>query len=113
MRMSDLVQARVLDPAGTEIGRVHDVRLVQDGPVLGTWGAALRVEGLIVGTQRVGNYLGYERSSLRGPWLVAAVVKWLHRKSAYVAWDDVESVEDHVVRIRRRKSELPPVPALS
>jgi sporulation protein YlmC with PRC-barrel domain len=112
MRMSDLVQARVLDASGTEIGRVHDVRLVQDGPILGTWGAAFRVEGLIVGSQPFGNYIGYERGTLRGPWLVATIVKWLHRKSVYVTWDDVESVEDRVVRLRRSKADLPPVPSL-
>ena len=113
MRMSDLVQATVCDSSGAVIGRVHDVRLVQDGPILGTWGAAFRVEGLIVGPQRVGNFLGYERGSLRGPWLVAAVVKWLHRESVFVPWSDVASVEDHVVRIRRTKANLPPVPALA
>ena len=34
MRLSDLLGAEVLDEAGGSAGRVHDVRLVQDGPVL-------------------------------------------------------------------------------
>ena len=35
MRLSELLGAEVLDEAGRSAGRVHDVRLVQDGPVLG------------------------------------------------------------------------------
>ena len=35
MRLSDLLGAEVVDQAGESAGRVHDVRLVQDGPVLG------------------------------------------------------------------------------
>ena len=45
MRLSDLLGADVVDEAGRHAGRVHDVRLVQDGPLVGSFGAALRVDG--------------------------------------------------------------------
>jgi hypothetical protein len=100
MRASDLVAARVLGPDGTYLGKVTDVRVVQDGPVLGTWGAAFRVAGLVVTKARAGNFLGYERDQMRGPWLVAALVRWLHRDDVFVHWPDVVAVEEHAVRVR-------------
>jgi sporulation protein YlmC with PRC-barrel domain len=112
MRASDLVGARVRDADGADLGTVSDIRLVQDGPVLGTWGAAFRVVGLVVAPPRTGSFLGYERGPVNGPWLVAKVVRWLHRDGVFVPWDDVESVADRVVRVARRRADLPPVPEL-
>jgi sporulation protein YlmC with PRC-barrel domain len=112
MRTSDLLGARVCGPDGTDLGTVTDLRMVQDGPILGTWGAAFRLTGLVVSHRGAGSFLGYERGSVRGPWLVATIVKWLHRDAVLVPWDDVESWADRCVRVRRRKAELPPVPPL-
>jgi sporulation protein YlmC with PRC-barrel domain len=112
MRASDLLGASVRDADGADLGTVSDVRLVQDGPMLGSWGAALRVTGLVVSPRHTGSFLGYERGNVSGPWLVERIVKWLHRDAVYVEWDDVESYGDRVVRVRRTKAELPPVPAL-
>jgi hypothetical protein len=66
MRLSDLLGAEVLDEAGRSAGRVHDVRLVQDGPVVGGFGAALRLDGLLVGRRAVGARLGYDRGKMKG-----------------------------------------------
>src|ERR671923_285859 len=49
----------VVNQAGGSAGHVHDVRLVQDGPVIGGFGASLRVDGLIVGPRSTGGRLGY------------------------------------------------------
>jgi sporulation protein YlmC with PRC-barrel domain len=38
MRLSELLGAEVVDEAGRSAGRVHDVRLVQDGPVVAASG---------------------------------------------------------------------------
>ncbi|HEU0130924.1 MAG TPA: PRC-barrel domain-containing protein [Mycobacteriales bacterium] len=112
MRASDLIGARVRDASGTDIGSVSDVRLVQDGPLLGAWGAALRVDGLVVSPPRTGGYLGYERGTVRGPWAVSALVRWLHRHARYAAWSDVETWEPGAVTLRCPAAALRPVPPL-
>lgn len=112
MRASDLVAARVYDADGTYVGNVSDVRVVQDGPPLGPWAAALRVDGLLVSPNNTGTYLGYDRGTVRGPWLVRRIVTWLHRHARYARWEDVESWGDATVRLRRTVAELPPVPPL-
>src|SRR4051812_37423509 len=112
MRTSDLLGARVSGPDGTDLGTVTDLRMVQDGPILGTWGAAFRLTGLVVSHRGAGSVLGYERGSVRGRWVVGTMVKWLHRDAVRVRGEDVGSWEDRCVRVRRRKAELPPVPPL-
>ena len=47
--ISDLLRSKVVDAYGQDLGSVNDVRLVQDGPALEGFGAALRIDGLIVG----------------------------------------------------------------
>ena len=42
MRLSELLGCVVVDERGRSAGRVHDVRLVQDGPPVGQFGASLR-----------------------------------------------------------------------
>jgi sporulation protein YlmC with PRC-barrel domain len=107
MRLTDLLGAEVVDQAGGSAGRVHDVRLVQDGPVLGGFGAALRLDGLIVGRRAVGARLGYERSEMRGPLLVKLVAGWLRHDGRYVPWDRVRAVEPHRIHISGSADDLP------
>ena len=45
MRLTDLLGVEVIDQEGRSAGQVHDVRLVQDGPLVGGFGASLRVAG--------------------------------------------------------------------
>jgi hypothetical protein len=68
MRLSDLLDSEVLDADGKTIGHVHDVRMAQDGPIQGTFGAALRVRGLVVGRPALGARLGWtaQRSRAHG-----------------------------------------------
>ena len=112
MRASDVLGAHVVDADGAYLGNVSDVRLVQDGPILGTWGAAFRVDGLVVSPNNSGSYLGYDRGTVNGPWLVKAIVQFLHRHAVYVPWDDVTSCGDRRIEVGRRKADLGPVPDL-
>jgi hypothetical protein len=89
VRLSDLLGATVFDADGVEVGRVRDVRMVQDGPIQGSFGAGLRVYGLVVGRIDVASRLGYERSGIDAPWLVAAIAHRLHRHGRYVPWEQV------------------------
>ena len=107
MRLTDLLGAEVVDRAGRSPGRVHDVRLVQDGPLLGGFGAGLRVDGLVVGRRAVGARLGFERRQVRGPLPVKLLAGWLRRDGRFVPWDRVEAVEEHRIHIAGSADDLP------
>jgi sporulation protein YlmC with PRC-barrel domain len=97
MRLSDLLEAEVVDRNGDRIGHVHDVRLIQDGPPLGTWGAALRLEGLVVGRGSIGTRLGITRPRMKGPWVLKLLFGRQRASRVLVPWDRVEEVgEDRI-----------------
>jgi sporulation protein YlmC with PRC-barrel domain len=91
----------IVDIAGRTSGKSHDVLMVQDGPVQGSFGAAFRVHGLQVGPWSVGSRLGFARSEVRGPLPLKAFFRWLHRKAHYVEWAEVRSIEDTTIRVGR------------
>jgi hypothetical protein len=107
MRLSDLLGAEVLDEAGRSAGRVHDVRLVQDGPVVGGFGAGLRVDGLLVGRRAVGARIGYERRKMKGPLPVRLLVGWLHHGGRYVEWERIPAIEPDRLLISGTVEDLP------
>src|SRR5215213_6633648 len=74
-RLNDLLQMSVQDLEGRRLGRVLDVRLDAESTKPGD---RIRVTGLVVGHGRPGSYLGYDRRSDMGPWLVRVLVRWLH-----------------------------------
>ena len=111
MRLSELLHSVVVDADGVELGSVDDVRLVQDGPMLSPFGAALRVEGLVVGHSAVGTRLGFGRKNVAGPWLLLRIFGALERRARYAPWELVEAFDDGVVRLRAPRSELGPPPA--
>jgi hypothetical protein len=106
VRLSDLLGSTVVDADGVEVGRVRDVRLVQDGPVQGSFGAGLRVYGLVVGKIDVASRLGYERAGIDAPWLVATIAHWLHRHGRYVPWDQVVGYDHRRIELSCAASEL-------
>lgn len=106
MRASELLRARVVDAEGADLGRVEDLRLVQDGPYVDGFGAAIRVDGMIVGKTTLAVRLGYDRHQVRGPALLRATFGALERRAHYVRWEDVEAVEDRRVRLRVAASDL-------
>jgi hypothetical protein len=109
MKLTDLLGKDVVDPSGKRLGRVEDLHLVQDGkPMLGG-DNAFRLHGLIVGRRSFGTRLGYvERPGFsgsrrtRGPWLIAVIIRALHRGAVYVPWNDVDEVSERCVRVVAR-----------
>jgi hypothetical protein len=108
MRLSELLGAEVVDQHGRSAGRVQDVRFQQDGPMVGSFGASLRVAGLIVGRASFGSRLGFDTGDVRGPLLVKLLVGWVGRDRRYVAWDRVVEVEVEAGRVGGSVDELRP-----
>ncbi len=109
MHLSDLLHSQVLDPDGVSLGSVDDVRMVQDGPLLLPFGAAFRVEGLMVGHRSIGTRLGYVRRGVKGPWLLRIIFTALERRACYVPWDDVVTWDGSAVHVAKRRDEFGPV----
>ncbi len=106
MRLSDLLDKEVLDERGESLGSVNDVRLVQDGPPQGDFGAALRVAGLIAGPGSVGSRLGFDQGLVPRPALLRALFTWLHRKRVFVPWERIAAIEEERIRIRGTRADL-------
>jgi hypothetical protein len=105
--LSELLRSDVLDVDGTSIGPVDDVRLVQDGPYVEGFGAALRIEGLVVGSGGLAVRLGFHRHGMRGPALLKAIFGALEARARFVAWDHVADWDGATVRLRCRVADLP------
>jgi hypothetical protein len=108
MRLSDLLGFTVFDSTGVEVGRINDVRLVQDGPYIEGFGAGLRVEGFVAGPGGVGERLGFHRGGVEGPWILRVIFRSLERRGRYVTWDKVTKMEDGTVRLSVPASTLRP-----
>ena len=106
MRLADLLRSELVDGAGESIGKIADVWLVQAGPPIGPFGAALRVDRLVAGPHGLGSRMGYERAGVDGPAPIAWFFHRRHAHRAVVAWEDVASVEPNRVRLRPREDAL-------
>ena len=99
MRLSDLLGASVVDQNGHTVGHVHDVEMIADGPTLGPFGPTLRVDRIVVGRGSIGERLGLDRESVRGPWMLKVLFKrrHLHR----IAWTDIDRGADGTLQVLR------------
>jgi sporulation protein YlmC with PRC-barrel domain len=104
VRLSELLRKEVVDERGARAGHVHDVRLLQDGPVNSGFDAAVRVHGLIVGRGGVAHRLGYGRGT-RGPWLLRVIAEGRH-KPLFVPWSQVRQIEGDRIVIRGSREDL-------
>lgn len=106
MRLSELLTCPVLDADGVRVGRVHDVRLLDDGPSLANGQPGFRVEGLVVGGSGLGVRLGYERHGLTGPWLLRWLFRRVEHRNLWVDVDQVGAWPGEHLRLRVPRSEL-------
>jgi hypothetical protein len=102
MQMSDVMGRPVADADGARVGKVADVRLVQDGPFVEGFGNGLRVDALVVGRGGVASRLGYVRGGVRGPWLLKVLAAALEGRAFLVPWADLEATDDGFVTTGRR-----------
>ncbi|WP_255767656.1 PRC-barrel domain-containing protein [Pseudarthrobacter sulfonivorans] len=99
MILGDLLGTPVHDSDGGRLGRVADARFVLDGPPQQLM-AEPRLLGLVVSPHSVSSFLGYERTGLTQPWPLAHMLRWRHRGSFLVMWEDIASVGEQSVRLR-------------
>ncbi len=107
VRLGQLLGLPVVAPAGAGLhrrSRVLDARVVRVPD-----GRRNVVDALVVGPGRPGALLGYDRRREPGPWLVATLVRWLHRHARVVAMGPgVElDVAHREVRVSERASVTP------
>jgi hypothetical protein len=105
--MGELLRSHVVDAGGRRVGSVHDVRLVQDGPDRGRFGAGLRVDGLVVGKGALAIRLGYHRAGVRGPFLLGRLFRALEGRARYVPWERVASHDGGELRLDCAIDQLP------
>ncbi len=106
MRLTDLLDSDVVDPAGRTLGHVHDVRLVQEGPVVGSSDATFRVAGLVVGGTAFGARLGFGRTNVQGPWLLKRLFERLHADARFVPWASVRAVTPGAIHVGVSAADL-------
>ena len=92
MLLSELLGVQVVTTDGDELGRVHDVVLVQDGPVGANGRAGLRLHALAVGSRSLGSQLGYSQGTVTGPWLLRRL---LHRPPRLIPWPAIVQRDEH------------------
>jgi hypothetical protein len=112
MRLASLIGSAVVDANGRDVGRVGDVWMSQDGPPAGPFGAALRVESLVIGRFGLASRTGYDRPGVRGP---APIAWYLRRQSAHrpaVRWAQIAAIEEGRIRLRVPLEELERPPSV-
>jgi hypothetical protein len=73
---------------------------VQDGHPIGTWGAAFRLDSIVVGASAVGVRLGFARGDVRGPWMLKAILARRHARLEEVPWAGVAAIEPGRLTVR-------------
>lgn len=97
MILSDLLGNPVHDASGCRVGRVVDARFRLAGRATP---AKAQLVGLVVSPRSASSYLGYERTTTSRPVVIDRFLRWRHRGSFLVAWEDVQRVSDTTVRLR-------------
>ena len=106
MIITELLGARVYGP--DFLGFVSDVRFRLDTE---STGQPAQLYGIIVSPHARSSSLGFERSGVRSPWPIAALVRWRHRGSFLARWGDIERIDVKRIQLRegfeRSSPELP------
>ena len=89
MILSDVIGAEVVDANEQSLGKVIDARFRLEG---GGDPSRARLVGIIVSPRGATSYLGYERTVASRPVILDRFLRWLHRGSFLVLWDDVQRI---------------------
>jgi sporulation protein YlmC with PRC-barrel domain len=99
MILSDLLDREVRSASGERLGVVVDVRFAVDGPPRQLLAQA-RLHGLIVSPRSHSSFLGYERTEVTRPALIAHLLHRRARGTFLVLWRDLASLEGDAVVLR-------------
>jgi hypothetical protein len=107
MQLSEILGLPVRDAGSEPVGTVVDVRLTtsmrDEEPTTPT------VLGLVISPRTQSSYLGYERSDVNRPRLLAAMLRWRHRGAFVASWADVARVDPQLVTLRAGYTRYSPV----
>jgi sporulation protein YlmC with PRC-barrel domain len=112
IRFSQLLRMQVIDAEGAEVGQVHDARFIKDGPVQGAFGPGYRLQGLVVGGGTLGIRLGFDRASVKGPWILKSMFRRLQADAKFIDWSVIGSIEQERITLKVAAGELKQVEAL-
>jgi len=98
MILSEVLTLPVLDAAGEQVGVVADLRFELD-PATGE----ARLLGVLVGRRAHSVFLGYERTGVTAPAVIARFLAWRERGAVLRAGEPAGH--------KQRASVLPPAPA--
>src|ERR687898_920862 len=106
MLLSEMLNRPVRSPRGEELGRVVDVRF-RRAARNGRHEGDLELIALIVSPHSRLSFYGYERGSVKGPAVIATIVRWLHRDSFIVPWECVARIDDRGVALGVNPPRIP------
>src|SRR4029453_2026318 len=104
---TDILGTEVRDSNGRKLGRIADVRFILDGAPNQLLADA-RLFGVVVSPHSAASFLGYERYRLDQPWPLANILRWRHRGSFLVLWEDLARVGPKLVELRPEYSAYDP-----
>jgi len=84
----------VIDGGGKRLGRIHDVRLVQDVAGPQDAPALFRLDAVVIGRRGLAIRLGYARGHVGGPWLVKWLLTTFSSSPEEIAWRDLRPTDD-------------------
>ena len=98
MQLSELLGLPVRDADRQSVGTVTDVRFDLRAAAEGK--SELHLVGLVVSPHTRSSYLGYERSGVNEPRVLATLLRWRHRGTHLVLWNDVARIDTDAVTLR-------------
>jgi sporulation protein YlmC with PRC-barrel domain len=98
MLLSELLDLEVRDAQGQRLGTVVDVRLA--APPDDHQQVPTRVLGFVISPGTRTSYLGFERTNVTGPWVLARIIRWWHRGTFLAGWEDVARIDENCITLR-------------
>jgi hypothetical protein len=101
MILSDLIDQPVRSSEGELLGYVVDARFSLDGTRHQLLNSP-RLVGLVVSPRSHSSFMGYERTGVRAPAIIARWFAWRARGTFLVLWRDLGAISDSGVHLRSR-----------